>query len=167
MILKYGAALMLFFAGMAALYPQPMAWVYVGAFMAFELWLSRRMRAAGEGAPPVAEPPYHFDADEAELIRRYRYYFTYPSLARDAASVISAIGLCALVLAPWLMYRQHLLAAAIVAVNLLAVGTLTKRLSPVLVLRVAANKGDRASLRLLEAHDSAWRKIRSGNASAS
>ncbi len=164
-MLKYGAVAMLFFAGMAALYPRPMAWIYVGTFMAYELWLTRRMRSAGEGPPPIGEAPYHFDADEAQLIGRYRYYFTYPSLARDAASVLAAIGLSALVLSPWLIFRQELLAAVVVGVNLLAVGSLTKRLSPVMVLRIAANKGDRGSLRLLEAHETAWQKIRAANAS--
>ena len=163
-MLRYGALAILALAGLAAIYPRPLAWTYVIAFMVFEFWLLRRMGSAGEGPPPVEEPPYRFDADEAQLIGRYRYYFTYPAIARDAASVLSAIGLSALVLSPWLVYRQELLAAMLVGVNLLAVASLTKRLSPVMVLRIAANKGDRASLRLLEAHDSAWAKIKEGNA---
>ena len=86
--------------------------------------------------------------------------------ARDGSSVLSALGLTALVLAPWLLFRQELLAAFVVAANLLAVGSLTKRLSPVLALRIAASKGDRVSLRLLEAHDSAWAKIKDANLKA-
>lgn len=163
-MLKYGAVAILVLAGLAAIYPRPMAWTYIVAFMAFEFWLLRRMAAVGEGLPPVEEPPYRFDADEAQLVGRYRYYFTHPSIAREAASVLAAIGLTALALSPWLVFRQELLAALLVGVNLLAVATLTKRLSPVMVLRIAANKGDRVSLRLLEAHDSAWAKIKEGNA---
>ena len=163
-MLKYGAVAILILAGLGAIYPRPMAWTYILAFMAFEFWLLRRMGSVGEGPPPAGEPPYRFDADEAQLIGRYRYYFTFPAIAREAASVLAAIGLSALVLSPWLVYRQELLAAMLVAMNLLAVATLTKRLSPVMVLRIAANKGDRASLRLLEAHDSAWGKIKEGNA---
>ena len=74
--------------------------------------------------------------------------------------MLAAIGLTALALAPWLTYRHAIVPAILIGVNLLAVGRLTKRLSPVMVLRIAASKGDRESLVLLEAHESAWAKIR-------
>jgi len=35
----------------------------------------------------------------------------------------------------------------------------------VMALRVAANKGDRAALRLLELHDPLWQKIQAANRS--
>jgi len=161
----YGGVVMLFLAGLAALWPHPMAWVYVVAFMAFEFWLLRRLKAAGEGAAAVGEPPYHFTQEEAELIGRYRFYFTYPAIARGASSTLAALGLTALVLSPWLMFRQALVPAFLVAVNLFAVGALTKRLAPLMALRIAANKGDRAALRMLELHDPLWEKIKAANAS--
>ena len=33
------------------------SWVYIAAFIAFELWLLRAMKAAGKAAAPVGEPP--------------------------------------------------------------------------------------------------------------
>jgi len=109
------------------------------------------------------EPPYHFSEDEAELVTRYRFYFTYPALARQSASVLAAIGLTALVLAFWLLYKQAFVQAVLVGLNLLAVGRFTKLLAPQLTLRITASRGDRAALRLLEAHDPAWAKIRAAN----
>ena len=159
-----GAVAMLFLAGLAALYPQPVAWVYVVAFMGFEFWLLRRLNAAGSAPAAVDEPPYHFTEEEAAFIGRYRLYFTYPQVARAAASTLAALGLSALILSPWLVFRQALVPAFLVALNLLAVGSLTKRLAPVMALRIAANKGDRAALRLLELHDPLWRKIQAANA---
>lgn len=158
-----GAVAMLFLAGLAALYPQPMAWVYVVAFMLLEFWLLRRLNREGRAPAAVGEAPYHFTEEEAAFIGRYRLYFTYPSVARAAASTLAALGLTALVLAPWLLFRQALLPAFLVAVNLLAVGSLTKRVAPVMALRVAANKGDRAALRMLELHDPLWQKIQAAN----
>ena len=160
---KYGSVAMLFLAGLAAIYPAPMAWVYVAAFMAFEFWLLRRMRFLGRTPVPVGEPPYHFTDEEAQYVGQYRFYFTYPGLARDAASMLAALGLSALVLSPWLLFRQQLVPAFLVAINLLAVGSLTKRLSPVMVLRIAASKGDRGALRRLEIHEPLWAKIRAAN----
>src|SRR3954471_20664666 len=55
----------LLLAGFAALKAQPMAWVYIGVLLAFELWLARRMSEAGRGTPAANEPPYHFTAEEA------------------------------------------------------------------------------------------------------
>ncbi len=158
-----GGVLALFLAGLAALYPQPMAWVYVVAFMGFEFWLLRRLNAAGRAPAAVDEPPYHFTEEEAALIGRYRLYFADPQVARTAASTLAALGLSALILSPWLLFRQALVPAFLVALNLLAVGSLTKRLAPVMALRIAANKGDRAALRMLELHDPLWRKIQAAN----
>lgn len=157
------AVAMLTLAGLAALYPQPMAWAYVVAFMLFEFWLLRRLNRAGRAPAAIDEPPYHFTEEEAGLIGRYRFYFTYPPLARTAASTLAALGLSALVLSPWLVFRGVLVPAFLVAVNLLAVGSLTKRVAPVMALRIAASKGDRAALRMLELHDPLWKKIQAAN----
>jgi hypothetical protein len=159
-----GGVLALFLAGLAALYPQPMAWVYVVAFMGFEFWLLRRLKAVGSAPAAVDASPYHFTEEEAALIGRYRLYFTDPQVARTAASTLAALGLSALVLSPWLLFRQALLPAFLVALNLFAVGSLTKRLAPVMALRIAASKGDRAALRMLELHDPLWKKIQAANA---
>jgi hypothetical protein len=159
-----GAVVMLTLAGLAALYPQPMAWVYVVAFMLVEFWLLRRLNREGRAPAAVGEAPYHFDEEEAALIGRYRFYFAYPALARAAASTLAALGLSALVLSPWLLFREAFLPAFLIAANLLAVGSLTKRVAPVMALRIAANKGDRAALRMLELHDPLWLKIQAGNA---
>jgi hypothetical protein len=161
---SYGAVAILFIAGLAALFPASMPWLYIIVFMAFEFWLLRRIGAAGSAAVQPGEPPYRFAEAEAELVTRYRYYFTFPAEARAASSVLAALGLSALVLAPWLIFRHQLVPAALVACNLLAVGALTKRLSPVMVLRLAASKGERKALDLLAAHETAWEKIRLANA---
>ncbi len=160
------AVAMLSLAGLAALYPQPMAWVYVVAFMLFEFWLLRRLNRGGRTPAAIGEPPYHFTEEEAALIGRYRFYFTYPPLARTAASTLAALGLSALILSPWLVFRQVLVPAFLIAVNLLAVGSLTKRVAPVMALRIAASKGDRAALRMLELHDPLWKKIQAANQQA-
>ena len=142
-----------------------MAWVYIAAVAAFEAWLVRRMVLAGADAVPAGEPPYQFSDEEAALVQRYRFYFTYPVLARGGASVLAAIGLTALGLAPWLTYKQALLPAALIGINLFAVARFTRLLAPLMSLRLAASRGDRAALRMLEVHDPAWEKIRAGNAS--
>lgn len=154
----------LLLAGWAALSPQPMAWVYIGVILAFELWLVRRVSEAGRGAPAIGEAPYHFTAEEAAFIARYRFYFTYPGVARQSSSVLSAIGLSTLLLAPWLTYKQAYLPAIIIGANLFAVGRFTKRLVPLMTLRIAASRGERDALRLLEIHDPLWQKIRAANA---
>jgi len=153
----------LLLAGWAALNPQPMSWAYIAAVAAFEIWLARRMAALPRSPVPQGEPPYHFSADEAQLVGRYRFYFTYPALARESASVLAAIGLSALVLAFWLLYKQAFVQAVLAGVNLLAVARFTRLLSPQMALRITASRGDRAALRLLEAHDPAWAKIRAAN----
>jgi hypothetical protein len=160
---QYLAALMLLLAGFAALYPAPMAWVYILSFAAFEAWLARRMAAVGRAPVAAGEAPYQFTEEEAQFVARYRFYFTYPALARESASVLAALGLCALLLAPWLIFKLALAQAALVGVNLFAVAALTKQLAPLLALRVAASKGDRAALRMLELHEPLWQKIRAAN----
>jgi hypothetical protein len=156
------SAAMLVLAGLAFL-NSGMAWVYIAAFMLFEFWMVRAMAAVGKAPVAVDQPPYHFTETEAELVRRYRFYFTWPSRAHQAAAVLAALGLSALVLAPWLTFRQAFLPAIVIGVNLFAVARLTKAVAPVMALRVAASRADREALRLLEAHDPAWSKIRSGN----
>jgi hypothetical protein len=153
----------LLLAGWAALSPQPMAWAYIVAIALFELWLARRVRAVGSSAVPAGEPPYDFSTDEARLVARHRFYFTYPLVARGCASVLAAVGLTALGLAPWLTYRGALLAAALIGANLFAVARFTKLLAPLMALRVAASRGDRDALVLLSAHDPAWAKIRAAS----
>src|SRR2546430_13533691 len=56
--------------------------------------------------------------------------------------------------------KQAFVPAVLVGVNLLAVARFTKLVSPMMALRITASRGDRAALRLLEAHDPAWAKIR-------
>ncbi len=156
----FGAAVMLVLAGLAALDPGTMAWVYIGALIAFELWLTRYVAAAGSAPVAAGEPPYHFTLEEAELVGRYRFYFTYPRAAREASTVLAALGLSALLLAPWLTYKHAFVQALLIGVNLFAVARFTKAVAPLMVLGMAASRGDRAALRLLESHDPAWSKIR-------
>jgi hypothetical protein len=159
----YGAVLVLLFAGWAALTPQPMAWVYIALVMLFEFWLARRIKALDGDAPPTGEPPYDFTAEEAGFIHRYRFYFTYPNIAAQASSVLAATGLTALVLAPWLTFKHAWLPAVIVGLNLFAVARFTKLLAPLMALRIAASRGDREALRMLELHGPLWAKIHAVN----
>jgi hypothetical protein len=156
----------LLLAGWAALSPEPMAWIYFGLVAIIELWLARRVKRAGSGPVTPGEPPYHFSDEEAALVQRYRLYFTYPALARECSSILAAIGLTALGLAPWLTYKWVLLPALLIGVNLFAVARFTKLLAPLMALRMAALRGDRAALRMLEVHESAWARIRAGNQAA-
>ena len=139
------------------------AWAYTAAFVAFEFWLLRAIGAGGRRPAAVGEAPYHFTQDEADLVGRYRFYFTWPDRARAASSVLAALGLSALALAPWLTYKHAFLQAAVIGVNLFAVARLTKAVAPLVALRIAASHADRDALRLLEAHEPAWSKIRAGN----
>lgn len=139
------------------------AWAYIAAFLLFEFWLLRGLAAAGKAPVAAGEAPYHFTTDEAELVRRYRFYFTFPARARAASSVLAALGLTALLLAPWLTYKQAFLQAIVIGVNLFAVARLTRAVAPIMALRIAAARADRDALRLLGAHDPAWSKIRAGN----
>ena len=140
-----------------------MAWAYVVIVGGFEFWLLRRIRAVGDEPVSIGVAPYNFSADEARLIRRYRFYFTYPVLARDCSSVMSALGLTGIVLGLWLTFRQAFIPAALIGLNLFAVTRFTRVLAPLLTLRMAASRGDRDALLMLEVHDPAWAKIRAGN----
>lgn len=162
-LLRYGAVVMLVLAGLAALNPHSMSWVYIAAVYAFDLWLLFRMRTLARAPVSVEQPPYRFSAEEAQLVERYRFYFTFPESARHVASMLSAIGLASVVLALWLTFRQAPVQGAIIGVNLFAVGWFTKRVAPVYALRIAASKGKRDALRALELIDPLWVKIREGN----
>jgi hypothetical protein len=159
----YGSVGILLLAGWAALTPWPVAWLYVAAVLSFEVWLARRIAAAGRRPAAVGQPPYHFTEEEARLIGRFRFYFAAPGLAQQCGSVLAAAGLTALVLAFWLLIRQAYVAAAVVGINLLVVARLTKIVAPLLTLRLAASRGDREALRMLELHGPLWAKIREGN----
>ena len=161
--MKYASVLMLVLAGWAALTPQPMSWVFVGAVAVFEVWLLARMRSLEQGRVPVDEAPYLFSAEEARFIERYRLYFTFPALAAHAGSALAAIGLAGMVLALWLTFRQAFAQGALIGANLLLVGWLTKRLAPHFALRVSASRGDREALRMLELLDPLWAKIKAVN----
>ena len=140
-----------------------MSWAYIAVAAAIDVWLFYRVRVAGAGPAAVGEAPYFFSQEQAELIGRYRFYFTYPEAARQASAALSAVGLSALVLAPWLTYKHVFVQAALIGLNLLAVAAFTKQTSPLLALRVRANKGDRAALHMLEVHDPLWAKINAAN----
>jgi hypothetical protein len=159
----YGSVGILLLAGWAALNPQPMAWVYIGVVLTYELWLARRISDAGRGAPAANQPPYHFTDEEARFVGRWRFYFAYPGMAQHSAATLSALGLSTLLLAPWLTYKQAYLPAVIIGVNLFAVARFTKMLVPLMSLRIAASRGDRDALRLLEIHGPLWQKIRAAN----
>ena len=163
--MKYASVLMLVLAGWAALTTQPMSWVFVGAVAVFEVWLLARMRSLEQGRVPVDEAPYLFSAEEARFIERYRFYFSYPALAAQAGSVLAAIGLAGMVLALWLTFKQAFAQGALIGANLFVVGWLTKRVAPVFALRIAASRGDREALRLLEIHEPLWARIRAANQS--
>jgi hypothetical protein len=164
--MNYGALVavtMLTLAGFAALSPPLMSWVYIAAVLAFEIWLIRRIAREGRAPAMIGEAPYHFTEEEAQLIGQYRFYFTYPAIAEGASSVLGALGITALLLAPWLTYKLAFLQAALIGLNLFAVARLTKMLVPVMTLRIAARSGDRGALRKLKVHETAWAKIRAGN----
>jgi hypothetical protein len=136
------------------------SWAYLAVLAVFEIWLMRRIASVGKGPVAADEPPYRFSAEEAELVARYRFYFTYPGAAREATSVLAALGLTALVLVPWLTYKLEFVQALLIGANLFVVARFTKALAPVMALRVRAHQGDRAALRMLELHDPLWKKIR-------
>lgn len=157
------AAGVLLLGGFAALWPHVMPWPYIAVMLGFEAWLAFRVRAVGSAPVTPGETPYLFSEEEAALVGRHRFYFTYPAVCRQAASVLSATGLTALILAPWLTYKLQFVAAAIVGLNLFLVARLTKKVAPMMTLRMAAAKGDRAALRALEMHDPVWEKIKTAN----
>src|SRR5260221_7929934 len=137
-----------------------LSWAYLATLARYEAWLLRRIGQTAVGPVAVDEPPYRFSAEEADLVARYRFYFTYPVVAREAASVLAALGLTALVLVPWLAYKLEFIQALLIGCNLFVVARLTKQLAPVMALTIRAHRGDREALRLLEVHDPAWKKIR-------
>jgi hypothetical protein len=150
-------------AGWAALNPAPMAWLYIVAVLGFEMWLLSRMRSASGAAVAAGEAPYDFSEEEAKLVGRYRFYFAYPVIAKQASSVLAAIGLTTLGLAPWLTYKLAFVQAALIGLNIFVVASLTRRVAPVMALSLSASRGNREALRLLEVHDAAWKKIRAAN----
>jgi hypothetical protein len=163
----YGAVVVLLLGGFAALWPAIMPWPYIAVVLGFEAWLAFRISAVGSAPVTPGEAPYLFSEEEAALVGRHRFYFTYPAVCRHAASILSAIGLTALILAPWLTYKLQFVGAAITGLNLFAVAWLTRKVAPVMTLRLAASKGDRTALRALEIHDPAWEKIKSANSDSS
>jgi len=159
----YAAVLVLLLAGWAALRPDFMPWLYIAFVLGFEAWLYMRIVSVGNAPVSAGEAPYHFTDEEAALVGHHRFYFTYPEIARHAGSALSAVGLSALILSPWLTLKGQLATAAIVGLNLFAVGWLTRKVAPILALRIKASKGDRAALRSLELHGPLWEKIREAN----
>jgi hypothetical protein len=79
--------------------------------------------------------------------------------------VLAAIGLAGLLLALWLTVRQAFVQGALIGLNLFAVGWFTRRTAPVHALRIAASRGKRDALRMLELLDPLWAKIRAANQS--
>lgn len=141
----YGTVAVLLLAGFSFL-KADMAWAYLAGVLGFEVWLGAKMVALGRKPATVGEPPYHFTAEEAQLVGRFRYFFTETGKARQLASMLAAIGLTALVLVPWLALKHAFVPAGLIGVNVLTVAWLTRRLVPM---------GDTGAV---------WDKIRSGNA---
>jgi hypothetical protein len=139
--------------------PPPGSWVFAVAELVFLAWLAREVRKA-DAAPLAAAASEPLKPDEAEIVRRFAFYFTRPPLAREFASILAALGLASLVLVPWLTYKLQWAQAILIGLLLFAVARLTKLLGPLFALRLAANTGDRDALRLLAAHDAALRKVR-------
>jgi len=140
----YATVGVLMLAGWAAL-NESVAWAYLAAALAFEVWLAARMAALGRHPAAVGDAPYHFSEEEARLVGRYRYYFSETGRARQVASALAAIGLTALLLVPWLAYKAAFVPAALIGFNVVAVAYLTKRLIPM---------ADTSPV---------WQKIRAGN----
>src|SRR5690348_10333661 len=162
----WASLVVLALAGFTALYPLSLAWLYVGAVAAFEAWLFGVVRSAGGPPPRAGEPPYQFSDAEARLVGRYPFYFKFPGIARHASSVLAAIGLSSLVLSPWLAYRLAYVPAVLAAANLLPVAWLTRRVAPLFALGASANRGNREARDMIDAHDTAWEKIRRCNIEA-
>lgn len=144
--------------GWAFLDPPVGGWLFAAAELGFLAWLARLARRT-DAAALVAGAREPLEPDEADLARRYPLYFARPGLARECASVLSAIGLLSLILVSWMIYKLQWPQAILIGAGLFAVARLTKHLSPALTLRLAAAKGDREALRLLSAHDGAASKL--------
>lgn len=156
-----GAAVVVSLATWSAADPAFASWVYVVLIVVLaQLGFYVKISAAPRDPVPVGEPPYEFSAEEARVVERFRYYFTNPVSAREIASTLSAMGITALLLSPWLVYKQQLIQAILVGLSVLTAGPMTKILSPVYTLRLAAHKGDAEDLRIAKAFDTAWEKIR-------
>ena len=153
-------------AGWAGLRPAPMAWLYLTAVLAFEGWLFGIVRSVGRRPVAAGEAPYLFTEEEARVVGRYPFYFAFPGISRHASSVLAAIGLTTLGLAPWLTYKGTLLPAALAALNVVPVAWLTRRVAPLMTLNMQAARGNREALSMLEAHATAWEKIRRCNIEA-
>jgi hypothetical protein len=134
------------------------AWAFVGAELVFLAWLAIQVRGA-DGDALVAAAKEPLDDDEAELVRRYGFYFARYPVARECASMLAVLGLASLLLVPWLIYKLQWLQALGIAAGILGVAAFTRELAPALALRLGASKGDRNALRLLAAHDGAARKL--------
>ena len=140
----YGTVAVLLLAGLSFL-KADVAWVYLASVFLFEAWLASKMAALGRHPASVGEPPYNFTEEEARLVGRFRYFFTETGKAKQIGSILSAIGLTALVLVPWLALKHAFVPAALIGFNVLAVAWLTRRLIPM---------GDTGAV---------WEKIHSGN----
>jgi hypothetical protein len=66
-------------------------------------------------------------------------------------------------LALWLTFKNAFAEGALLGANLFAVGWFTRRMAPVYALRIAASRGNREALRMLEILDPLWAKIRQAN----
>jgi hypothetical protein len=163
LMIRYAAVVVLVLAGCVFLRTE-MSWVYIAAAIAMQVWLRYSMAALDREPVPVDEPPWHFSEEEARLVGRYAFYFHSPAMAKACASMLAALGLTSLLLALWLTYHQAIVQAVLIAANVLTVSRLTKLVAPVHALQQSASRGDREALRMLEAHETAWAKIRAANA---
>jgi hypothetical protein len=156
-----GAVAVISIALWSAIDPSFASWVYVACFVLIAQ-AGFMIKVANVPQDPVAtgEPPYRFDREEAEVVQRYRYYFTYPESAGEIGSTLAAMGFVALMLSPWLAYKGEWIQAVLIGAHVILIGPLTRKLAPVYTLRVAAHKGDALAARLHDAHDRAWAKIR-------
>lgn len=153
-----GALAVFALGGWAFLSPAAGAWGFAAAEFALLAWLSHQVRG-GDAAALQSRAREPLADDEADLVRRYPFYFERPGFARECASTLAAIGLASLVLVPWLTYKLQWAQAVLIGVFVFVVARLTRRLSPVYALRLSVARGDRDALRLLSAHDGAARKL--------
>jgi hypothetical protein len=95
----FGTVAVLLLAGWTFLEPA-LVWAYLAAALAFELWLAWKIASVGRHPAAAGEAPYGFSEEEAQLVGRFRIWFTDQKLARSLGSILSALGLTALILAP-------------------------------------------------------------------
>lgn len=134
------------------------SWAFVAAEFALLAWLAQRTRGA-DASKLIAAASEPLEPDEADIVQRYPFYFAQPALARECASMLAALGLASVLLVPWLTYKIQWAQAIGIGACLFAVARFSKLLSPGYALRLTASKGDREALRLLSAHDNAFRKV--------